>query len=961
MPVNKTLNTLRKVTPQDDLPESLRATVDAHWEAYLEAAGQAQIKVPRTPEFVASLRRVWACSDFVAQRCINDPAVLQGLLRNGDLLRDYTAQDYVQMLAKRLRSCKEFIDLGERLRLFRQREMVRIAWRDIAGWADLDETLRDLSMLAQACIQAASQILFKWQAQDWGKPKDAQGKVQSLIVLGMGKLGAGELNFSSDIDLIFTYPQSGETRKTRGISNEEFFTQLGQRLVQVLNNQTMQGFVFRVDMRLRPFGDSGALVSSFDALEDYYQRQGREWERYALIKARPVAGDPQAGEQLMKLLTPFIYRRYLDFGVLESLREMKELIVKQVRQKGMANNIKLGRGGIREVEFIGQAFQLIRGGREPQLRTRPIQQVLRRLTDADHLPAFVTERLITSYRFLRRVENRLQEWEDGQTHLLPEAQVDRVRLAYAMGYREWALFEKDLNKHRDWVDEQFQQVFSAPQREPELQPRERSPLALVWADVHAPQTIGLLREAGFDDPQEVQRLLAQLREGHVYRVLTTQGRGRLNQLIPLLLGALVVLEHPSRNFARVLQVIETVARRSVYLSLLVENPMALSQLVKLSAASPWIPTQIAQTPLLLDELLDARTLYHPLCGAALADDLLVHLSDVQANDVEGQMEQLRQFKHSNVLRVAAADVMGVLPLMVVSDHLTEIAEVITAQALRFGWAHVAARGGVNLPKDMLDEVVSPGFGVIAYGKFGGIELSYGSDLDLVFVHANDQQSPAFYARIGQRMIHLFSTLTPSGVLYEIDMRLRPSGNAGLLVSSIEAFTDYQTESAWTWEHQALVRARFIVGDPELRKEFERARNQVLTRRRDEPTLRAEVKEMRARMRTELSSKNEGDFDLKQDTGGIVDIEFMVQYGVLRWACDHPGLVAFTDNVRLLDLMRQFGLLPSGDATFLSDTYRLYRRYVHQQALQALPAKVPAQEFADMRARVCQIWTALLGE
>lgn len=954
----------------ESFPEVLRHQVEHHWACYLEGAAEQQIKPPCNADFLKVLCRVWGYSEFVANSCVRHPELLDELLRSGDLLSDYDVNEYRRKLVKLLAAVKNDDELGRVLRRLRRYEMVRIAWRDLAGWAPLDETLRDLSRLADSCLEGALARLQAWQSQQMGVPMGAQSRQsQSLVVLGMGKLGAGELNFSSDIDLIFAFPEAGKSRKTGhkrgGISNEEYFTALGRRLIDVIGSTTDEGFVFRVDMRLRPYGDSGPLVMSFAALEEYYQSQGREWERYAMIKVRPVAGDLRQGEALLALLHPFVYRRYLDFGAFTELREMKRMMRHQLARKGVQENIKLGLGGIREVEFIGQAFQLIRGGREPKLQQRAILTVLRQLAVSGYLPAYVVDDVIDAYCFLRNVENRLQQYEDKQTHLLPSDEAERLRLALSMGFVDWTLFSAALNKKRQQVEHHFEQVFAAPQMEEETGANDET-LAAVWhGQLDDAQAEVILCESGYEESAEVLRRIVQLRESVASRMSGPHGRARLDQLMPLLLAAVASGAKMNKGsgaahetLIRVLGLVEAVARRSAYLALLVENPMALSQLVRLFAASPWIAELLSQHPVLMDELLDPRTLYTPPTRAQMVQRLSVELAPIPAADLERQMDVMRDFKQANVLRIAAADLMGALPLMVVSDHLTWLAETLLRAALNLTAEQLRAKNRKKGKKSAHQGVPS-GFIIVAYGKLGGIELGYGSDLDLVFIHETPTRTTTvngvFFTRLGQRLIHMLNTLTPAGVLYEVDMRLRPSGDSGLLVSDINAFAAYQREDAWTWEHQALVRARAVAGDLQLAARFEALRREVLSRQRDEVMLRQTVREMRERMRQELWRGGVSHFDIKQGPGGIVDIEFMVQFGVLRWAHDYPELLDFSDNMRLLEQFERSGLMSAAEVALLSDAYRTYRASIHRFALQEQKALVGSGEFAGLREGVVTLW------
>jgi glutamate-ammonia-ligase adenylyltransferase len=939
-----------------ELPAPLQDSVKQQWQAFIEAIPD----LAELPQAVAeSLPRVWAASNFVAQQCLRQPTLLSDLAQE-DLQQDYGWETYRDRLTEKLQSITQESDLMRELRQFRQREMVRIIWRDIAGWAELMDTTRDLSHLAEACIDAALTKLYGWECEQSGTPQDSGGNPINLVVLGMGKLGAWELNLSSDIDLIFAFAEEGEIKTGRGLSHSEFFARLGRRLINVLDQQTADGFVFRVDMRLRPFGDSGALAISFAGMENYYQIHGREWERYAMIKARVVGGDRQAGEELMAMLKPFVYRRYLDFGAYEALREMKTLISREVKRKGMEHNVKLGAGGIREVEFIGQLFQLIRGGRDSKLTARKILKVLKHLGEADYLPAFAVEELTAAYIFLRTVEHRLQEYEDRQTHVLPQDETGRLRLAYSMDYEGWESFLAELDAHRQRVQGHFEQVFEAPQTE--QGDEGAADLTGVWLGTLDESTsIQILEQAGYEAAEPLWQKLSEIRQSRAYHALSSQGRERLDRLMPLLLGAAGQADQPDQTIQRLLDLVSKIERRSVYLALLVENPLALSQLVRLSSASPWISHFLKQYPLLLDELLDPRSLYAPPDHPELVAELSRRLLGVSMDDQELVMDILRQFKHANVLRVAAADIVEALPLMKVSDHLSWIAETVLDEALEQAWHHLTARHGRPPLKGE-----GKGFAIIGYGKLGGLELGYGSDLDLVFLHGaesetemTDGDSPlalqVFFARLGQRLIHVLTAYTPAGLLYEVDMRLRPDGASGMLVSSLKSYEAYQRDKAWLWEHQALVRARPVAGDRAIGERFQTIRRAILAQPRDEAELRQGILDMRRRMREELDGSKANEFDLKQGVGGIVDIEFMVQFGVLAHAHSHPALLDYTDNICLLAELAKVGLMPEEDAKQLTDAYRLYRCEAHRRALQEQGNTFEASHFLEQRQQVQAIW------
>ncbi|MCP3670107.1 MAG: bifunctional [glutamate--ammonia ligase]-adenylyl-L-tyrosine phosphorylase/[glutamate--ammonia-ligase] adenylyltransferase [Gammaproteobacteria bacterium] len=942
----------------------LTEQVERHWQEWSSALEQEQLStLTAQPDFISELKRVWEGSDYVIQSCIRVPGLLHGLVESGDLHASYQTGDMGRCLQLELEPVVDEAALHRGLRLFRRAQMVRIIWRDLAGIAPLAETLEDLSALADACVEQALGLLYEWAVVKQGVPRDEDGVQQHMVVLGMGKLGARELNLSSDIDLIFAYPRSGEVEGGRYLSNEQFFTRLSQQLIKAIGSQTVDGFVFRVDTRLRPFGDSGPLAISFDAMEEYYHSQAREWERYAMIKARIMTGDGEAAEELNAMLRPFVYRRYLDFGAIESLRDMKRMISGEMHKRGMSANVKLGPGGIREIEFIGQAFQLIRGGRDPDLQIRPILQVLDVLGSKDLLPRLVVQELDAAYQFLRLVENRLQAWQDRQTHLLPDDDLARLRLARSMGFDDWESFFSVLEQHRARVQGHFDMVFAAPQAEEEP---EEKPLQALWRQqLDDEGSVKVLAEFGFHEvAADVLQMLEQFRASHAFRGQGVRGQQRMDQLMPLILEAVAATEDPTLVLERVLKLLESIARRTAYLALLVESPMALSQLVRLESSSPWIASQLTRHPILLDELLDPRQLYSPLKSEELKSELDTLLTAVDPDDTEEQMERLRQFLQSNKLRVAAADVTDVIPLMVVSDYLTEIAETIIARVLDQVWSFLVARHGRPAGGDGQ----GTGFCVIAYGKMGGIELGYGSDLDLVFIHADSDPNAMtdgerqiandlFFARLGQRLIHMLTARTGSGLLYEVDMRLRPSGNSGMLVSSLDAFNKYQNSEAWTWEHQALLRARPIAGDPVVAARFQEIRRAVLSKQRDPDKLRQEVVEMREKMRISLDKSNNDMFDLKQGRGGIADIEFMVQYAVLRWAHNHPDLLDWTDNIRLLEALAGYEIFTEDRVRSLADAYRCFRSASHRLALQEQPALVSHDQLGTERVEVKEIWGA----
>ena len=923
------------------------------------------------PEILEQLHFTLDSSTYVQETLISRPEFLEHLLEHKLIDQPLEQSDYDSLLAEVTHDVSAKEEFDQQLRRFRNQSMVRIIWRDFNRTANMQETTAELSYLAQSCIQTTLDYHYSQLEHLYGTPQNRQGEPQPFIVLGMGKLGAYELNLSSDIDLIFAYPEQGETTgANKTLENQEFFSRLGKRLIQSLDVKTAEGFVFRVDMRLRPYGQSGPLVSSFAALEDYYQHQGREWERYAMVKARVIAtnGAPGLSCELDQLIKRFTYRKYVDFSVIEALRSLKQMIVQEVKRRKINDDVKLGAGGIREIEFIAQAFQLIRGGREIDLQDNRLLTILPRLETHKCLPEGVAQELINAYIFLRNTEHAIQGYADQQTQKLPVDAPVQAKLAKVMGFSSWDEFLQALNQHRSFVKEEFARVIAGPEEE-----NSTSEEGNVWKNLWQEELDGqsclkALQEGGHEDSARSLELLHELQTSTSGSRLHPTSKQRLDLFIPLLLTAIEKTQSPTETLLRILKLVKAVARRSAYLLLLIENPKALMQLVKLSEASPWIANQLSEHPALLDELLDQRSLYSPPSKAELEDELRRIMLRIPESDLEDQMETLRYFRSAHALRVAACEITGALPLMKVSDYLTYIAEVIINYVLQLCWNMMVAKHGY--PDG--NERETPGFIIVGYGKTGGIELGHGSDLDLVFIHnasatgytngKRELDNQTFYMRLGQKVIHILNTNTHSGQLYEVDMRLRPSGNSGLLVASLQAFEKYQNNEAWTWEHQALVRARSVSGDPALSKAFNTIRAEILQKERDDTQLKKDVVEMRLKMREHLGSdkNNEGieQFNLKQDPGGIVDIEFMVQYAVLAWSHTHPALITYTDNIRILENLAQSDLLSAQEAKQLTEAYITYRSYGHRLTLQQQPNLVDAKLFVEERQTVIKIWQRL---
>jgi len=967
------------------LPAKLHDEVHGQLESLAEALSAADTRTLESADarnWLGSLPRVWACSKFVATWCIRDPGAMLDLVASGDLVHCYGDRELKTHVANAVAGCTDPTGLDTALRRCRKREAVRIAWRQLAGWSDLAELMASTSDLAEACIETTLDHHYRWMTDAFGAPLgESSAQPIALSILGLGKLGGRELNFSSDVDLIFTYSEDGATSGGR-YSNHEFFTRLGRRVIATLDAPTADGFVFRTDMRLRPNGDSGPLALSFDAMEHYYQFHGRDWERYALIKARPVAGDHAAGYRLLQSLKPFVYRKYLDFGAFEAIRAMKVLIEQQFPSDGLGNDVKLGRGGIREVEFIAQSYQLIRGGREPKLQTPRLYDALAEVTETGMLSESVVEQLKSGYDFLRDTEHCLQMLDDRQTHRLPVTEIDQTRLAFRFGFENWDAYYFELSKHTDRIHEQFNRTFAtASAAKP-----EHSVAMDIWLGASEPaMRAGQLRELGYTRPEEAAGLLAQLRAGSVYRALSHTGRDRLDHLMPLIIEATLSVDNNADTLTRIVNVVQSIGRRSAYLALLIENPLALTQLVKLCSASAWLSTWVAQHPVLLDELLDPLSGYRPTTVTTMTQEIESALATVDSSDLEEQMERMRDAHHARVLQIAAADCAQNLDAWQVSIELSDLAEAVLVNSVDIAKRSFADRYG-SPSCGRSEKPVGPDFGVVAYGKLGSLELGYNSDLDLVFLYeicgtrpgAGDKthgggvtlgghesiSNEHYFGRLTQRIIHILTTRTAAGFLYEIDMRLRPSGRSGTLVSSVDAFASYQRTHAWTWEHQALVRSRMVTGHRELRERFEQIRERILRRERDAATLKEAIVAMRQKMLTaDVRTEPRYDsaaFDLKLDRGGIVDIEFFVQYLVLQYAHSHPELTGPRDNIGLLALAADLHVVDHSTAASLAQAYRSLLQRGNQLKLMDAALRVPDTELTDVRDAVKQAWNRVFG-
>ena len=888
-------------------------------------------------------------SEFVRQACEQQPRLLPRLLRQ--------RLGKTQRLTAPPAAGEDAAAFLRDLRRWRQRELATVAWRALGGMASLDETLQTVSDLADRAVHAAYQAARKQLATQRGA-----ANLPPLVVVAMGKLGGHELNFSSDIDLVFLSPTLAEGEAAL---QEPLLLRLGQTLIRMLDEVTADGFVFRVDMRLRPYGDSGALVSTFDALEGYLESAGRDWERYAWVKARAITGEDLYAPFWRQVVRPFVYRRYLDFGVFESLREMKALIEREVARRDLQDNIKLGPGGIREIEFIVQSFQLIRGGQEPRLQDTSLLRTLSRLVGGRLLSAAVAAELHDAYRFLRRMENCLQMRADQQTHELPAEAAMRADLASAMGAPSWDALSSELQRHRGRVAHHFSQLLFKPRRGSEVTPEAAA----------APVAEESLHRFAEDQRAAIAELLVQLRDSALTRRLDETGRRRLQSLLADLLAELPQSAHtgepgaaetdPATVLRRLITLFEAIGARSAYFSLLSEQPRARARLIALAAQGEFLMQQLAAYPLLLDELIDERLFDSVPDCAEMARELAVRIEDADPQDEEHLVERLRHFQRTAMFRIAVADLSGRMPVMQVSDRLTDVAVLVLEEAMRQVLASL--RGQFGLPMCGTGRRRRPvRICAVGYGKLGGMELGYTSDLDLVFLHdstgadqhtdgGREVDNQVFFVRYVQRLVHWLTMQSASGRLYEIDMRLRPSGKGGMLITSIDAFAEYQQREAWTWEHQALLHARAVAGDPALRERFEALRSRVLVANIRRDTLQKEVRDMRARMRAEKSSYDATRFDLKRDSGGIADIEVLAQFWALKWAADYPPVAMFADTIRQLESVASADLVPQLLVDRLTRAYRIYRSVIHHRALEGQDAVVASAEFAAEREEVQRIW------
>ncbi len=938
------------------------------------------------PHFVEMAEKILPFSQFMVYHLKRNPETLLELTGSNWLFSPLNREELYRQAHQEAGDAEDENQLMAAVRLFRNRHMFRIAWRDIAGLASLDETLSDLTNLAEICMNICLQWLYRNLSTRFGSPLYPNGKAQNLIVLAMGKLGARELNFSSDIDLIFAYPQTGVTSGTNSpISNEDFFLRLARSLIKVLSQSTENGLAFRVDTRLRPFGDSGPLVLCSEAVEEYYENYGRQWERYAMVKARAAVGDIDAGNRLLKRLRPFVYKKYLDYSTIEALRQMKAMILAEQDKESLKDDIKLGPGGIRDVEFICQTFQLLKGGRIPLLQERNLLKVLNHIDQLTLLDHETCSTLRQAYIFLRIVENRIQEFSDQQIHNLPSDHKRQLKLAVSTGFSSWDEFRSSLADHMSKVHAIFVGLFaerrqqslspsnsvkdsssSKSQPEPDGSKDLLKQCLLVWEDPIDDASIDILKGLGFS---RASPLLKGFKDSKKLQLLPGSTREIVDELMPRLIEACSKTKDPDKGLEGCLRIIEAVLKRSIYLMLLLEYPQALTHLARLCSESRWISDLLSRQPILLDELIDASNLFRPLSRHELINQIDSVTGAIADSDLELLLDELRRIKKANVLKVAACDLDNLIEMDEVGNRLTNLAQVLVETCFKYALDYMCSKEASFYRSNVT--VNESGMAVIAYGKMGGREMGYSSDLDLVFLYNPDApairqrdhagKTTYFFSRLVQRLIFLLTTRTSQGVLYQIDTRLRPNGSQGILVSSIDSFSEYQKKRAWTWEHQALIRARFVAGDQTTGAIFDKIRKDVLMTKRNKGILCKDILQMRKKMVDNIPKGQKGTgFHLKKDRGGIVDIEFIIQYLVLLHAHEYQKLTEATGCKTILHLLGTTGLLASKQVDILKRTYSLYMKTVNHLTLDLKEPKVPVDLFKAERQQISDIFQQVLG-
>ena len=954
----------------------LQRIIHQYWQRILSCSDADGKKILQqlTTNKILNIINMWGGSNFAAELCISNPKWLLQILNSTSeelILQGASHKERLAQILADISAEKQYMDL---LRCYRNQEMLRLIWLNHNRMLPMEELVTDISMLADACVSLALDFAYASQCRLFGTPfSDPKvNKIttqERLIVIALGKLGSNELNLSSDIDLMFAYNHNGETKgATRSIPNKIFFTKLTQKLIRIINHVNEQGFVFRVDIRLRPYGDSGPIVMCLAELEQYYQDHGREWERYALLKARIIAGDFVTGKTLLTKLKPFVFKKYLDFSSVSCLRNIKDQLTQEVKLKQIDHNIKLGSGGIREIEFIAQSYQIIYGGKDNTLQNNNTIKALSLLQKKKYLPPKIASGLYRCYVFLRNLEHAMQAIDDQQTQEYPQDTLLQQRIALAMGYTNTSSLNHSLMGCKTFVSKCFNKIITKPVSTDETLQLKK--LKSIWSyKLSAEDAIKLLYKKNFKDPQAILEQIKLLKLASISKNVRRQSLDRLDKFIPILLKTASSATKPDLFFFRMLLLVTAILKRTAYLVLLMENPKLLAFLGNIFSNSLWVTEHVVEYPQLLDNLFTLSTIKEPPTSKQLFTDINEQLSSVAADDLNEQMERLRYFKIFHLLKINIAQITNKLPLMKISDYLTYLAEAIVTCSLNISWNNITA---TEFNTKIVKPAAVKNFIIIAYGKLGGIESSPLSDLDLVFIYENNNSnySSVFFTKLSLRITHILSTRTISGRLYEVDTRLRPSGADGLLVSSITGFEKYQFNDAWLWEHQALVRTRIIAGDAQLADKFSKIRKEVLCLKRKKYAVYKEVIEMQKKIKNNYYNKNKHlyvkypsnkYFNLKYSNGGIIDIEFYIQMLVLIHAHQHNKLVQWTDNIRIIETLKQLKIISEKQANLLTNAYKYYRELVHKKDLDNKSCFVSLAKTTKVSQHICRLWSAIETE
>jgi glutamate-ammonia-ligase adenylyltransferase len=908
--------------------------------------------------FRTQLENLSIASSYALNQLCRTPALLDNLHR----LKQFNLDQHE--LTQACEQVQEVTKTQKILRQHRHAKLIEIIYLDVIDNIPLKLVLRHLSDLADQLIRCALTAAEMQLIAKHGQPVDPDGNPITLNIIAMGKLGGRELNFSSDIDLICSYANEGDLTGYGHLAYQEFFTRVVKLFTKLLNDTTEDGFVYRVDLRLRPWGNSGPVALHHMALEHYYQLHGREWEQYAMVKARMITGSDNDQQFIQSILKPFVYRKYHDYRVFEGLAGLKDQIDRQAKLKNMHDNIKVGNGGIREIEFFVQAFQILKGGRNNRLQSQQIFTCFDILQTQNIVTSKTIEELREAYVFLRQLENKIQMIADEQSHSCPQNQLIQSRIAYSMNFSDWQSVQKVLDEHRTKVSHHFTELFKR-----DTGTDNDINISDVFSEEKPDnQQIELLESYNLNHTEEISQKLTGFLTSNAWGFMSARAKQRFSNLLPDLLKSISQTKNHLILFDRLLNLFSSIAGRSVYFELLHQNSHLLEKLIHLFNRSEWIAQEVAQYPMLLEYLIQPDSNDDKFDREKIANNLKIQLDNV-AGDTELELDILRLFKREQTIVIAIAELSEQITPLAVSQYLTELAEVVLHAVYQL--ASDALQNQYGLPQCTVDGVIrDANFAIIGYGKLGGHEMHYQSDLDVIFLHdsaGNEQitngkksiDNSVYFARLAQKIISMTSILTSSGKLYEIDSRLRPEGASGLLVTSDHAYLQYQLNKAWTWEHQALVRARHVGGSPRLKQIFQEMRQSILSIERDGQKLKQDITEMRAKI-NQSKSPTEGDQrNLKSSKGCMVDIEFMVQYWVLLHANKVSSISIYSDNISVIKELFRLNLISSQQSQ-LVDIYQTYHRWLHRTVLQNNPAEIALEKIAAEVEHVNNCWNECFG-